>query len=545
MQHTLWDACSRDFLFWINGFAWTYDPRKVASGQSPKIPFITWEYQDNAFLAVEESIGRHDILIEKSRDMGASWICLTTFVYRWLFRPRESYLMVSRKEALVDGTADSLFAHVDFILAGMPAWMRPNMKRMKLKLRNLDNGSVLDGESTNANLGRGGRRTAALIDEFASFEGGGWEVLSATADNTNCRIFNSTPNGVGNAFYAQLQKGTPRLRFHWTAHPEKGAGQYQDENGKWRSPWYDGECQRRASEVEIATQLDIDYLGSNYPFFDTQSIEELKREFGVPPMHVGSLGVMDGYPQFTEDDHGPMRVWVQLDEEGYAASDRDYIVGCDISQGTGASDSALSVVDRLTGEKVAEFCDNRVSVHRFAEIAVAVCRMFAGPGGRGAFLIWEATGPGRSFGKAVLDDCRYGNVYYRTDDQSVKKKVSDRPGWFSTKDGKVALLTNYRQALFSRKFINPSIRAMNQAMEFIYTPNGSIEHSGSSMTINPTDRGDSHGDVVIADALAAKLLREREVKHKPKSTQGPPVMSMAWRRQEHNRDLASASSGWD
>jgi hypothetical protein len=131
LQRELWIACSRDILYWVNVFGWTYDPRKISSGMTPKLPFITWEYQDEAFLALDESVGQTDVLIEKSRDMGASWICLTLFTWRWLFRPMESYLMVSRKESLVDGSGDSLFSHVDFILKGLPEWMRPNFRRNK------------------------------------------------------------------------------------------------------------------------------------------------------------------------------------------------------------------------------------------------------------------------------------------------------------------------------------------------------------------------------------------------------------------------------
>ena len=98
VQRMLWDACSRDILYFVNLFCWTYDPRKP----NPKIPFITYEFQDNALLCLSESLphrtedgsdfkGR-DILIEKSRDMGASWMCLTLFFWGWLFRPMQSYL---------------------------------------------------------------------------------------------------------------------------------------------------------------------------------------------------------------------------------------------------------------------------------------------------------------------------------------------------------------------------------------------------------------------------------------------------------------------
>ena len=475
----------------------------------------------------------HDVIIEKSRDMGASWICLTLFAWRWHFRRLQSFLMVSRKEGLVDGSGDSLFSHIDFIHKGLPKWMMPQLRRNKLKLINLENGSKIEGESTTDNIGRGGRRTSMLIDEFAAFEGGGYDVLSATADNTNSRVFNSTPNGTGNAFYAQLQKGTPRLRFHWSRHPEKAEGLYEGDDGRSRSPWYDNECVRRAHPVEIATQLDIDYQGSAYPFFDPKTLNQLAAEFASPPYHQGYLDFADPHsPELREDDHGNLKVWLPLGVELAPRQDRDYIVGADISMGTGASESTLSVADRMTGEKVAELADSNMSPNKWAELAVALCRWFAGPGGRPAFLIWEATGPGRTFGKTVIEECRFGNVYFATDDKRLKRRESDKPGWFSTAEGKKDLLANYRDLLFSRDFINPSKKALNQAAEFVYLPNGRVEHQGATNTIDPSDRGDNHGDVVIADALVAKILRERKKRPVDKLPQGPAPGSFQWRRDQ-------------
>ena len=169
--------------------------------------------------------------------------------------------------------------------------------------------------------------------------------------------------------------------------------------------------------------------------------------------------------------------------------------------------------------------------------------MFRGPGGRGAYLIWEATGPGRTFGKAIIEDCRYANIYFQTASDTLRKKVSDRPGWFSTKDAKRDLLTTYRELLFTGKFTNPSRKSIEQAAEFIYQPNGSIEHGVSLLTTDPSDRGDNHGDVVIADALVALILKDREQKVKPVKT-GPPVMSLAWRRAERTKELANTTE-WD
>ena len=160
LQQEMVNASSRDFLFWINTFVWTFDPRK----QNPVVPFMTWEFQDDAFKILDKGIGKHDMLIEKSRDMGASWMILTLFTHRWLFYPMQSFLMVSRKEEYVDKSGDykGLFQKVDFILDRLPSWMVPVYTRNKLHLKNEENGSSIDGESTNGDVGRGDRRTAML-----------------------------------------------------------------------------------------------------------------------------------------------------------------------------------------------------------------------------------------------------------------------------------------------------------------------------------------------------------------------------------------------
>lgn len=89
---------------------------------------------------------------------------------------------------------------LDHLIKWCPKWLLPTFTRTKMHLTNLETGSSIDGESTNQNFGRGDRRTGVVLDEFAAVENG-HAILRATRDVTRCRIFNSTPNGTGNAFY--------------------------------------------------------------------------------------------------------------------------------------------------------------------------------------------------------------------------------------------------------------------------------------------------------------------------------------------------------
>lgn len=426
----LWDVCSRDPLFYINAFGYTYDPRRRPFA---KLPFITYPFQDEAILELLRAIGDHDILVEKSRDMGASWLCSLACEYLWHFRRHQSFLFVSRTEDYVDKADNpkSLFWKLDFFIDNLPTWLQPpgydkNLHRRKLHITNPLTGSVIDGESTTGDVARGDRRTAILLDEFAAVDQG-HGVLSATRDATNCRIFNSTPKGTGNAYHDIRQTEIQKLRLHWSAHPLKAAGLYttdEDGNlkvldpegypadytpildGKLRSPWYDGECKRAASAQEIAQELDIDYQGSGYQFFRDDAVQQAIRQFSRPPMYIGDLehDATTGEPiRFREDDHGHLRLWCLLNKDNEPPKDHRYIVGGDVSAGTGSSNSTLCVWDEATAEKVAEYANPYIRPEALAYQAVALAQWFGN-----ALLIWEANGPGRQFGSRVVD-LDYGN----------------------------------------------------------------------------------------------------------------------------------------
>ncbi len=326
----IWQACRIDPIFYINGFCYTYDPRpkgEFGSGHTlfAKLPFILYPFQVTGVLEIIKAIGSNDLLIEKSRTMGASWFCCAVFEWLWHFFDDVSLLLVSRAEALVDDRENpkALFWKVDYLLNNLPPFLMPPMynekiHRRKLHILNPYTRSVIDGESTQGNVARGDRRTAILLDEFAAVEQG-IRVLRSTRDATNSRIFNSTPQGTGNAYYLHRKTGVKRLRLHWPSHPEYNIGLYETGSdgelnvldikgypddytpildGKLRSKWYDRECKRATSPREIAQELDIDYLGSGDQFFNPDAIARAVKEHTLHPAHVGDLSydIHDGTP---------------------------------------------------------------------------------------------------------------------------------------------------------------------------------------------------------------------------------------------------------
>ncbi len=411
----------------------------------------------------------------------------------------------------------------------------------------MDNGSCIDGESTTGDVGRGGRRQAILCDEFASVEEGG-RVLSATRDNTHCRLFNSTPNGTGNAFYDLIEKGTiKKLRLHWTVHPIKNVGMYKsvdnivekiDEaywrehsgdypfvlDGKVRSPWYDNECDRSLHPAEIAKELDINYHGSDFQFFDGTVMDRLLLECREPyitgELHwdTETYEVLD----FHEDEHGRFRLWINYDDATTELpDDRSFILGVDIASGTGASNSVISVADKKSGERVAEFVSCNIQPHELAQIATVMGRWFKGSGTE-ALMIWEANGPGRNFGDPIVDLYCYGNIFLRRKEDSLSKQTTNIPGWWSGRESKLSLLGEYRRALSDGDFINRSHAAIRECSFYRYAANGTVVHAKATNTTDADGARDNHADRVIADSLCWLGMKQVSVKKvtKPETPRG-------------------------
>ena len=552
----IWVMCKRDPLFWINTFVWTLDPWLP----HPKIPLITYGYQDAMVEEICAAMGfqwetqPHDLLIEKSRQQGATWLAVALNVHGWQFYELLTFLMISRKEEYVEKRGDykALFSRADFILEAEPEFLRPPYSRRKLHLFNHEMKSTIDGESTTGEVGRGDRRTSILLDEFAAVEQG-THVLAATQAATACRIFNSTPKGTHNAFYAMRRSGIKVHRCHWSEHPDKGRGLYRfddgrlkiiDEkydfpekydfvvDGKLRSPWYDEEEKRSPSRLLMAQEQDIDYHGSESQFFDPGILSRCIEDHARPADAMGEL--LSG--KFVEQRGGRLRLWCGLGADGKPLGDRSYVMGGDIAAGTSASNSCLAIADAKSGEKVAEFVSPTIMPHDLAKMAVELARWF-----RGAYMIWEANGHGRIFGNCVIE-LGYGNVYYRRREESRSKKTSDVPGWWSTRESKLALLGEYRLLLSDGRYINRSEDALKECSDYLFRPNGTVAHVSSTDDEDPSGANENHGDRVIADALCAKMLHERM----PSVTDAPPeipYMSLGWRRNQ--RQLAAAKTrGW-
>jgi len=273
--------------FFFNYYLWTYDPRR----RPHDFPFILWEYQKDFLEKIEEAyMLQEDILVEKSRDMGATWMMLGWGVIHFLFEKNFNMHIISKKEEDVDdGTIATIFPKIKYMLRKLPRWMIPEFNEKKhmfhMKLIHWRNNNTITGESANPDAGRSRRYNIVFLDEFAKNPNDDtiWMTL---ADTTPVRIPVSTPAGMGNKFAKLRHSGQIRvIRLHWKQHPLK------DEE------WYRRECERRTS-FEVAQELDISYRGSKagkvYGEFDyDKHVKKVEYDPELPLYIAWDFGIGD------------------------------------------------------------------------------------------------------------------------------------------------------------------------------------------------------------------------------------------------------------
>ena len=260
LRSSVWGACYHDPVFFIENFCYADDGKGFYGLGTPAVPFLLFEFQKELVREVVQAIEDGEpIVIEKSRQMGASWCIAAVFAWGFIFR-NWKLKMISRNGDEVDklGAIDSFIEKVRFMIRFMPDWILPrgfdtaqNMTHMLISRP--DGTGIIKGETANANASRGGTYDAILLDEFAFITHA--EAINAAAMfASKCVIYNSTPQSEFDEYYRMRKlalSGKIRgLRYHWSEHPF------------YTQEWYEREKERIGDPVRIARELDIDYAGS-------------------------------------------------------------------------------------------------------------------------------------------------------------------------------------------------------------------------------------------------------------------------------------------
>src|SRR3989304_1776127 len=243
------DRCKDDPAYWIIMYTAIFEPRSIDGNPPAWYPWILFPFQVGMSRWIQATVeetegGRGDGVVEKSRDMGASWIFCAYISWAFLYQDVFVAGIISRNADQVDKTnsSDTLFFKIKALLglvlsvpAGLrlPEWMKPKgLNNDSSTLRTIAHPtkqcSIL-GETSTSLAGVGGRATMRVNDEAARFENfdAAWANQAATTTH-RFALSSADLKSPGFRELAELgraglanpyAKAPSYLRLDWWVHP--------------------------------------------------------------------------------------------------------------------------------------------------------------------------------------------------------------------------------------------------------------------------------------------------------------------------------------
>lgn len=293
------EKCAADICYWFDKWVYTYDPRLVGqknpdgTNKSPFVQFKLWPKQREIILWLKDRLAAaEEGLLEKSRDTGATYLTAGFALHEWLFSPGFKATFGSRKVDYVDkkDNPDSIFAKLRIMLRRLPVEMLPegfnwSQHDNYMRFVNPATGAVISGEG-GEDMGRGGRSSLYVVDE-AAFIPNAETVEKSLSGNTDCVIWVSSVNGMGNLFARKrhsIMKPHQIARLHWRDDPRK------------TEEWATAKQASFSDPTTWAAEYDIDYSASVegicIPALWVESAKRLKAlEPRLMPSNSGIVGL--------------------------------------------------------------------------------------------------------------------------------------------------------------------------------------------------------------------------------------------------------------
>jgi hypothetical protein len=197
------------------------------------------------------------------------------------------------------------------------------------------------------------------------------------------------------------------------------------------------------------------------------------------------------------------------------------VIGIDIAQGVGSSNSVMSVLDIQTGWQVAEFADPMTTPVELARLAIMAGYWFGGHRGH-AFIIWEANGPGVQF-LEQFETLGYPWHYHQRQVGTKGRDETKREGFTTSGNTKEWMLGKLRGAMALGRYRTRSKEFIAECSKYTFSKAG--EPVSGTMIDQRTGARARHGDRVIAAGLCVVGAEEcpRIVSREEPTTPGTPA----------------------
>lgn len=212
--------------------------------------------------------------------------------------------------------------------------------------------------------------------------------------------------------------------------------------------------------------------------------------------------------RWRDDPGGPWRLWWDL--EGRPPQHWAWCFGIDLGAGVGAANSVIAAGDAFTRTKWAEYVNPGVTPEELAWQAAAAGLWFGGSHTRAqltgvapkrALIQFEINGVGEVFSRWLI---RYGYgalCDHLVEPGDIEGATPSDYGWRNSPQSKQTMLAEYRGALATGGYTNPSDAALMECLTYNYNRSGLLVSVNEAADIEVEEARVPHGDRVIADGL--------------------------------------------
>uniref|UniRef100_A0A6M3IF42 Putative terminase n=1 Tax=viral metagenome TaxID=1070528 RepID=A0A6M3IF42_9ZZZZ len=319
---------------------------------------------------------------------------------------------------------------------------------------------------------------------------------------------------------------TDKLRLKKKAVPEQYHSLFVWDGGVsnfncFRSKWYDAEEKRpQRTKRGMAQNVLRIPAGSSDLFFSFALTEQLRdrvqtpRYYGDVNYTIGFDGCINHSELIYGSHHSPLQWWGEL-HNGRPLQGHNYVIGCDLSKGTGTSNSVAAVIDVNTNELVGLYVTAYLSISDFTERVVALGEWIGG--NEQPLIGWEENGAPEF--QVRVNELGWYNLYVKQNKLNKPTKSANKYGWRSTKGTngtKVEVLNKLDAALHEglrdvprfRPLIVYDEQLINELASYVWAE-GKIDIMPAAMQTESSGAKAAHGDRVIACAVANDSVEQQ------------------------------------
>ena len=304
-----------------------------------------------------------------------------------------------------------------------------------------------------------------------------WAALGSSVPDDAEIVIESTANGAGGLFYELVQyahagKGKYRLHFFpWYLHYSKPINRHESFDSAPRDKWEEKFRKLGLKDQHIAwwrnkvdsPEFGLDKTLQEYPV-DVHSAFRMHGRAYFEADLIDELSANDVRPPIFSDDV----VWAgrslgKLLVYEHARAGRDYVVGADVSEGTGLDAHAAAVLDRRSGRKVASFSSDAIEPGDFGLALAFIGRSF-----NTALLAPERNNHGHAAIRALVHEAKYpvGRIYQASD---------EKLGWTTNQATRSVLIDDLGAAIRTHVTTTPDAETLSECKTLVRNDKGKVE----------------------------------------------------------------------